>query len=320
MVLLFLGSEKMMRLLGYKPWSYYYLSNEPTMHEYHPVLGWRNKQGQYKLSPYAPDEPDLNINFLKDGMRRTSINQKDGGDQRKKLIFVGCSYTQGWAISDDETFPWKVQERLQSFEVLNYGTGGYGTYQSLLALEQILPYSHQAEIVVYGFIDHHEIRNVSPAEWTEILSKYSGRGHVFVPYSSISTNGLLARHQPEKYPAFPFKEKSALITLVEKVYMQIKTTRIKNQKTQVTQQLLLEMKKLCDKYGIHFIVAMLSSNNKTKEDYMRFMYNNGIMVSDCAYELTGEMRVSEGHPNGKMNSKWANCIVDFIKDKGLLNN
>ena len=38
--------------------------------------------------------------------------------------------TQGWAIDDNETYPWKLQKRYPSLNVLNYGTGGYGSYQS----------------------------------------------------------------------------------------------------------------------------------------------------------------------------------------------
>src|SRR5262249_12408647 len=54
-------------------------------------------------------------------------------------LFIGCSFTQGWAISDQETFPWGVQEHFPAARVLNAGTAGYGTYQSLLGLSEPSP-------------------------------------------------------------------------------------------------------------------------------------------------------------------------------------
>ena len=53
-------------------------------------------------------------------------------------MVLGCSFVQGWALSDEETFAWKLQERFVRARVLNFGTAGYGTTQSLLALERYL--------------------------------------------------------------------------------------------------------------------------------------------------------------------------------------
>ena len=71
------------------------------------------------------------------------------------MLLVGCSFTMGWAVADDETWAWRLQELRPDVEVVNRGVGGYGTLQSLLLLEQLLGRDGQRPArVLYGFIDH----------------------------------------------------------------------------------------------------------------------------------------------------------------------
>lgn len=308
-----IGAEMILRMLGYQPWQFEIHENEPTMHEYNSTLGWRNKAGQYKFAPYHPDVSKIQMTLLEMGLRKTHEHQSNIRDNRPKIIFVGGSYTQGFAISDYETYPWKVQKHFPSFEVLNYGTAGHGTYQSLLTLEQNLPVLHDPKIVLYGFIPHHEVRNVAPATWLAGLFKWSSRAHIFLPYATVDNNNALIRHQPEAYIALPFREKLAIISLVERTIMNAKTYRRYDQKRLVTESILLQMQKLTVRHGARFLVVILKASQKTKTHYKRFLESNGTMTIDCAYPIGEKMRVKgEGHPNGDMNSKWASCIVDFM--------
>jgi hypothetical protein len=214
------------------------------MHEFSSTLGWKNKAGQYNVAPYSPGESEIRINFLKSGRRKTYDEQQNTIDDRSKIIFVGGSFTQGWAISDNETYPWKVQKAFPEFEVLNYGTGGYGTYQSLLTLEQSMPALHKPKIVFYGFMAGHEKRNVAPAHWLRHLSKYSVRSHVFLPYATIDKENLLIRHRPEAYTKFPHRDKLAIVALAEKTLNKVKRYGRENQKRSVTEKILLQMQTL----------------------------------------------------------------------------
>jgi hypothetical protein len=321
MVISLILAEMILRILDYKPWSYSTLdSKEPTTLKHDPILGWKHMEGNFIIPPYHPDGKETRITFLKGGVRITQRHENNSRDESDKIIIVGGSYTQGWGISDDETYPWKLQERFPYMKVLNYGTGAYGTYQSLLSLEQILPVTNSPAIVIYGFIQHHEIRNVSPSCWMETLTRFSKRGHVFVPYATINENGVLCSHQPDSYPSWPLREHLTIVSLAEKAFMKLKTNRRKSQKSMVTEQLLIEMQGLCNKYGISFIVAMLSFNEQEKDHYLKFLLDNNIMVADCVRQITPELRIKgEIHPNGKLNSIWAECIADFINNQKLIN-
>ena len=178
------------------------------------------------------------------------------------------------------------------------------------------------QIVFYGFFEHHEFRNVAPASWMRGLSRFPGRSHVFVPYATIDEYNTLIRHQPEAYPPFPFSDKLAIISLFDQALVKIKD-RIEgreDQRVQVTEKLLLQISTLTDTYNARFVPVVIEASIKTREHYKRFFKRNNIMAIDCVEPLSNQMRVKgEGHPNGKLNSKWASCITDFVHTHNLIN-
>ncbi|MFO1378459.1 MAG: hypothetical protein U1F14_15795 [Steroidobacteraceae bacterium] len=43
-------------------------------------------------------------------------------DAREKIWIFGCSYTEGWSLNDEETYPWLLQERFPDYdELANFG-------------------------------------------------------------------------------------------------------------------------------------------------------------------------------------------------------
>ena len=253
------------------------------------------------------------MTFISHGQRLTRAKETVSNTE---FVIVGGSYTQGWAIDNEETFSWKLQKQYPSLNVLNYGTGGYGSYQSLLVLEKELPRLASPKTVLYGFIQHHEDRNVASDYWLDLLSKFSKRGHVFLPYVTFEKDKGLVRHPPERYSALPFRESLATIALIEKIYMKLKTRNRKSQKRLVTEQVLLEMKRVTEQYDAKFVVALFDIHSDTISHYKRFFQTHNIRYIDCVFPLTPELKVAgEGHPNGRMNSLWAECIEDALGDQ-----
>ena len=106
----------------------------PVLQEPDEVLGWRNKAGSVVWPGRGEDGgKDIRMTFWADGLRATAPAPEL---DRPHVVVIGCSYTQGWAVTDEETYPWRLQAEFPSHAFLNYGTAGYGTYQSLLALER----------------------------------------------------------------------------------------------------------------------------------------------------------------------------------------
>ena len=306
--------EGLLRILGFQPWQYRTSDvNEPTMLEPDPVLGWRNKLGNYVLPRYDASGEDVTLTFLDRGRRRTRMALTSAHEQ---LIFVGGSYTQGWALNDEDTFAWKVQEQYPEFDVLNYGTGGYGTYQSLLALEQELPHLSSPKHVFYGFIFHHEVRNTASGRWLRQLMEYSLRGHTELPFGTVNEKNGLQRHSPTRYLELPLRESFALVAFVERAYMKLKSWRRFNQRREITEQTMLQMKRLTEVYGAAFTVVILTSPDEPREHYLKFSRENDIHCidcvvecTDCLYDLPRDMMIAgDGHPNAELNARWADCI------------
>jgi hypothetical protein len=169
-------------------------------------------------------------------------------------------------------------------------------------------------MVLYGLVDIHETRNVAPAGWLEMLSKYSRRGHVDVPYCTLDDAGKLVRHAPESYPSWPLRESLATVAFLEKTYAELTSEARLSQREQVTRRILLAMRDRCREKGCRFVVALLCAGPDTVSKYVQFLGANRIYVVPCVFPVTEEMKVpGEGHPNGRMNTLWADRIAGAIQ-------
>ena len=125
--------EILCRFSGKTPFQYTKKSSdEPTTNEFDETLGWKPKLGAFKFKPWSPVGKVTTLTNTVNG-RKDLINDEG----MKKIIFLGGSFTQGFAVDDKETFAYLVEKELAEFNVENYGVGGYGTYQSLLKLENL---------------------------------------------------------------------------------------------------------------------------------------------------------------------------------------
>jgi len=309
--------ELQLRLSGKKPFQYASIGQESVIMEADPVLGWKNKPGIYTHWPGTWDDgKKKTFTVWPGGMRATAqhLLKKD-----TQILILGCSFTQGWALSDEETFAWKLQEQFPDIEFLNYGTGGYGTYQSLLLLEQYLKDSPQPpRMVLYGFAGFHAMRNVASHSWVRMLVTFSKRGHVNIPYCLIGNNGDLKRYPAFSYPVNFLNTHSAAIDFLVDRYCSWRSKKRELQEEIVTRKLLLEMDAVSRKKGSRLVVLFLDSRDTNKGAYMQFFSEHKIDFIDCTPPETVPFDLgvkNEGHPSGMLNSYWAACISKGIADR-----
>jgi hypothetical protein len=84
------------------------------------------------------------------------------GDQtpsRIDLLTIGCSFSWGHGVENEDTFTEGLRGRL-GVRVANFAMGSYGSVHSLLLLRRHLDL--RPRLIVYGFIDDHLRRNLSP--------------------------------------------------------------------------------------------------------------------------------------------------------------
>ena len=302
--------EVALRFLGFEPWTYYkHDLNEPITNQYHSKIGWESKEGIYIFPPFSENGKYTKFTILKDGSR---FSGKMSNDSEGDVVFIGGSFTQGWAVDDQETFSWFLQKKLTNLKVKNYGVGGYGTYQSFLLLEDILKNKNNIKIIIYSYIGAHPARNIGDASWLSNLSKFSRREYPSLPYAELDKNGNLIKHKPVKYLKLPFREYSALVTRLEKKIMRIRFYSKYKDKTKITQKIILEMKKLSEKNGSKFIFVNLDPNKDDLIPYIKFSKKNKITFVDCGYAaVTDDYRVeNDGHPNHKLHKIYSDCIYN----------
>jgi hypothetical protein len=304
------GAELLLRALGRTPWAEVrFHPDMPLMHEPDPELGWRNKEGSYVFG-----NPPIHMSFGADHTRTTASAP---GQPRPTVMVLGDSFVQGWAVSDEETFAWRLQERFPRVRFLNFGCSGYGATQALLALKRYLAEAPSAPVgVLLGFSDFYDGRSVAAAAWLRTLAQLAYRGHVNLPYATVDGAGALELHAPIRYPAWPLQRRSALVTAAEEQWAKATAFRRTQQAGAVTQALLLEIDRVTRAHGSTLAVALLSQMLPNgNAPYAAALQNADVPVIDCANPSVWSpaMQVPVyGHPNGAVNAFWAACIADSL--------
>jgi hypothetical protein len=289
----------------------------PVLQEPDAVLGWRARKGSVVWPGQGEDAgKDIRMTFWADGLRATAPAPEL---DRPHVVVIGCSYTQGWAVSDDETYGWRLQSEFPSHAFLNFGTAGYGTYQSLLSLERHFAAGHASPaVVIYGFIDYHEVRNVAPAAWLKALATASRAGTLSVPFVSIGPDGTLERHVLDRANSWPLRSRLASVALVEDRVLDLRTRGRFEQRREATDHLLLELQRVTRDHRSRLLVAILESRDEPKAHVMAFTAGNGIEAVDCTVPNQELLQVpGYSHPDRRINAQWARCIGDRLKGRLL---
>jgi hypothetical protein len=307
--------ELLLRIIGFKPWNYEKTETKnQVIFKFDPNIGWVSKKGIYELTINDKKKTKIKLKIQENGNRH--IGNEDL--QKNKIIFIGGSFTQGWGVNDNETFSYSIQKKFPDFSIYNFGQSGYGGLQSLMLLKKEIKNLKSSKLIIYGFINHHEQRNVARSRWLEILLKYSKRGYKEIPkipYATLNKKDELIYHKPVSYIRLPLRDKLAFITLLEKFYMKQTTKYRKNIQKNVTKKIFIEMNKISKKNQSNFLVVNLNSSN----DYEKILIDNNIKFVDCGLELTADLSVpNDFHPNVKAHSLYGACISEYIKKNKLL--
>ena len=309
--------EVILRITGSTPKKYLDISkNEPVTNEKNETLGWSPIIGIHNFKPWAENGKNTVLTFNNDTSRFIS----DQKENLEKIVFVGGSITNGWAVSDNETFPYLLQKKYKNFKVYNFAVGGYGGYQSLLNLEKIYEKKENIKFVIYGFIPHHEVRNVAAGSWLYLLNYVSKRGVVNLPYASLDKNGKLAHHAPDELIKVPLSEKLAFSAKIEKKIMKLKSFKREKNQTEISLAIINEMNVLSKENNSKFILLILKDfGDSRKQTYDEFLKKNDIhnincfLSSDKKYQVPGE-----GHPNEISHQLISECVFKKLKNQNLM--
>jgi len=273
-----------------------YLYSKPL---YRPdsLLGYSCNPGRHELGIRVQTRLGRTIGTWKfiamlddDGYRTTRLDWKTGRDKPGIWIY-GCSYTWGWPLDNEDTYPFLVQNVLRDFDVRNFAGPGYGNVHALLQLRHQLgdgAVPPVAAIIVYNRF--HLPRNVaapsrlSDYRFISSAMKLSG-SH---PKAEINGAGILS---VKLVPLVPSTEPDPGIDYMEAVTIAI----------------MDEIKAVCDK---HSILPVLAVQSDTSFDRVAVhCAETGYKVIDIAmpYPLPPEyqMQPFDYHPNKAAHKQYA---------------
>ena len=311
-ILLLFLIEISLRITGNSPRIIHdFALNEPITNIPDENLGWSPKVGQHIFKPWSEDGKITRLTINKDKSRVSGGNNL----QKNKIIFIGGSVTQGWAVDDQETFSSFIQKRNKKYKISNFGVSAYGGFQSLLLLEKIFNNNKGIKLVIYGYTPHHEVRNVAAGSWMYLLNFFSTRGFIKLPYASIDKENNLIRNKPIKYINLPFGNKSALIAKLEKKIMKIKSLKREYKKFEISKAIIKEMNMISKENNSEFKFLILEKLPKEKIDkYKDFLIKNNITLINCPMPQGKDHVVKgEGHPSALGHKITSECIYKEIE-------
>jgi hypothetical protein len=307
-VILILG-EIGLRVAGFEPDSGARLQRPWSVED--PELGWINRAGTHP----STEPGEVLMTFREDGRRAAGPLERLAGQVKQTVVVVGCSFTQGYGVRDDQTFAWLLDAAHPNVAFLNYGTGGYGTYQSMLAMVRAFEARETApKAVVYGFVPFHASRNVQTVDYLMSL-RSAGVTRRIAPHVRLE-DGQLVPSAPGLMTKLPLARHSALVALIYRRYLQVTFGDRMAQAETATMALISRMRDLCDQNGSKLVVAILDDESGGV-DYRDLFSRSRIDFVDCANPdwPSEALRVGGvGHPNEVLHAEWAERIGRHLKE------
>lgn len=312
-------SEIGLRMKGFHPWTVRrldFIKIEPPggLHTRHPTLGYMTKPGEFKIT--LPGPYSFKTTFLANGLRITHPLNTYSEKRRNEIWIFGCSFTQGWTLNDEETYPWLLREELPDYEVVNCGVDGFSTAQSLIQLREALAKGARPALVILSYGSFHDQRNTLTRAWIkQRLTAGAGQayGSVSLPYARLSKeNRPEILYQPLEYHLVPLLRYSTLANLIDDTYN--RNLGKTDHSLDVTQALIGELSSLCKANGIEFILAGILSDPATQAMLEHFN-KEGVETVDISVDLSRKENTNlphDGHPSAIANKEYARKLKVFL--------
>jgi len=300
-----------------------------------PVVGWKNKPGINKISTFTPSMVWSSVMTIWDDNSRAT-GPKDPG-ATPDIVFVGASITQGYGLNDAETMAWQVQAAHPNLVVKNFGTGGYGAYQSLLTVEELFKQPKVPNLVIFCFFYSLTIRDIAPFQW--ILGFRDARGEILVPPYMLSDG---TEHPPIFYSPWPLESQSSLVSMARLAYLKANHPSSMDTATDVSIaiRIFAKMQEIVTERRSTLAVAILDpwphedgpewaewmplitpvqEGTTAVRQFLKASADQGkLEFIECSPNETLqklEFKLPDAHPNALANAKWASCINRWLNFK-----
>ena len=301
------------RLAGFGPWHRpdpgSRIGGEVPYSRYHPEVGYVGNPGTFPVT--LATGHTFTIHRDERGRRRTRPPGTAPGKSGAIWIF-GCSFTNGWSLADQETYPWLVQSALPGYEVDNFGMDGYGTVHCLLRFRMALRNAPPPAIVIYAYgALLHDRRNTLWRGHRKAASATTPR-----PTARVDGDGgLRIEYGSAVYKPWPGQQTFALVHALEKMHNSVQR-RLEGQAA-IAQALIKEFAGECSNRSIRFLVAGIA--DRGTRERLEWCAREGITNLDISVDSRDPAYKNlphDNHPNAKANAKYAADLVEYLRSQG----
>ncbi|MEE9542749.1 MAG: SGNH/GDSL hydrolase family protein [Thermodesulfobacteriota bacterium] len=212
-----------------------------------------------------------------------------------RILFLGGSLTFGHGVEDLETFPAVLaKEYWSDFEIVNRAVMGWGTSHAYLTLLESLESASAPDMVIYGYIPDHAVRNYIRRDWLVVMDRYKRR-----------------------HPHFELMDGKLRFQGVVGMAEGLKNSRELGEKEiELTAALLAAMQEACRAKKIPFVVLLLPKLQPFKAEVIEALKVNRISTLDISNERPEGFK-SDPHPNANDHRRIAEAILNSFIGSGL---
>lgn len=290
-------AELLARAAGLGPWTPFHdLDRLPAISEPDAELGWRNRPGVHTWD--TPDGP-VRVSIDATGSRRWWSAREPG------VRLVGGSFVHGFGLDDVDSLGARLGIYVAGLglDVDNRAVPGFGTVQALLDYER----DPGGDVVIYGFVELHEARNVAAPSWLHALDR-SGGQHPWAAVPSARWDGALTLSPPVRYRHWPVSEHVALVDLLERASVSV-ADRFLRTKAETTAQVMARFHRSVRGHGDRFVVVLLHAPTRGRF-YLRRLGELGVPVYDLRGAEGGWL--TDGHPDAVRTEAWAEALARIL--------
>lgn len=283
-------------------------------------LGFALNPGQFKVT--INKGLTYSVSHTKDSIRTIPFKYNDTANM--EVYFMGCSYTYGMGVNDDENFPALIQKEFPDIKVKNLAIPGFGTVQSYLQLKRLLKNDNLPEILIVNYADFHDMRNALTPYYRENLK--TGFENSSKNIKTLMTSSKLPFVTKNKnqysihycewnniYENWMFRDVFASVN-----YLQLTNDELKDKaipKKEITHFLFEEINQLCIENEIKLLVTGITQNENTKST-LDVLKKKGIETLDISINLNSTLYNNmpyDSHPNKLTHRIWAEKISHWLK-------
>ena len=210
-----------------------------------------------------------------------------------KLLFLGGSYTFGHGVNDNETYPYILSRYWRHWSITNKAVSAWGTVHAYMTLLDEVNSENPPSVVIYSMISHHIQRNYIRKEWVNNVAKHLDGGH---PHFELERDHL---------------EFKGIVNASSNL---VDPPDFKSRELALTKKFLTEMKEICQKHHIPFVVVFLDYKRPIPSSIVKTMLNHKIQILDLSsIKIKGFQ--NDSHPNRDDHWHIANAIAtSFIPE------